>query len=255
MPIQMTNLQAQAYLSDVGYKLLTSAIIAHGSPYVGNQVNLSTFNEFNDSAVAAGAIAYFEEQTTLTLNAILSTEGYNAYTLLLRNNQVEADAIKAMLTQHLIAKPTSVRQVVSFGLYGAMLTHAEEESDDDCILTPAAMMLIKERTSSDALNTFELFETYVDGESELSYCPVMEYVLRTLRVADLKFSAVYHKRALPIFVQMMRSVPEIEIDELRKRFDNWIMSNITDYEKFGVVVVGALQIFYRQMLAKSDWPK
>jgi hypothetical protein len=255
MPIQISNIQAQKLLSDEGYQYLTSAIVANGTIHVGNQVNIDRFKDLDDSIIAGAGIAYFAEHSAKPIETLLSTEGYNAYSLLTRNNLSEVDDAKSRLTQYLIGKTTALRLMSSFGLFGAMLITNEEDSINDCILTPAAMMLVNNKVDKNSFNQFDPFQEYIDQESEHSYGPVMEYVLRSLHVSDLKFSAVYHKRALPIFVQMMRDIPEAEMIDLRNRFDTWVLNNVTDYDKFVVVAVGALQIFYMQVLTKSDWPK
>jgi len=249
MSMQMTSTQARKLLTSEGFQMLERAIAQNGSPFIKG---LDAFENIPNTVIVTGSMLYFEQQCVLPLNTILSIEGLNAYKLLLRNRAKEAKAVQTLLSEKLYTQPTPMQQLAAFGLFGALLEEIEAEDD---ILTPAAALLMQERITQDNSSLFELFQVYIEAEDEHSYGPVLEYILRTLHVSDMKFSVVYHKRALPIFVQMMRTIPKDKLPELRKRFDDWVIANVADYAQFGLVAFSALQIFYHQMLTKTDWPK
>jgi len=254
--ISLTTKQAQALLTDKGFALIDKALTTSGTRLITDNLQLSVVDNIIDPAVAAGAILYFEEQCPYVIDSILNPYAIRAFELLMRNYPVEADAAKATLAQRLSTKADTVKLIVSFGLFGSLLNIAEETADNDCILTPAAMMLIREQVPDDPSALFDLFQAYIDSESELSYGTIMVFVRDMLNAHDLKFSHVYHARALPIFVQMMRNIPVTEYADLDMRFKQWLLANVPNdkHAEFATVAVGALQVFYRQMLEKSDWP-
>jgi hypothetical protein len=257
--ITLTSTQAEHYLTPKGYEMIDHAIMNTGSRTIYDSLHLGAIDNIVDPAVAAGSIMYFQEQIPLLLEDVLNAEGMRAYDLLFRNYPVEADAAKTTLAQRLSTKHSNVRFAVSFGLFASLMSETEDSLQDDCILTPAAMMLTREHTIDDdiqRIRLFDLFQQYISTESEFSYGAIMMYLLKVFNAPDLTFKHIYHTRALPVFVQMMRNIPKTELDDVIARFESWMTTNIIpeDIHAFGTIATGALQVFYQRIVETSDWP-
>jgi hypothetical protein len=247
--IALTSDEAREFLTEFGFDIIAKYIYTeqHSSP-----LNV-TFTDLSDSAIASGAIQYFEEYSALKLHKVLNKYGLDAYNVLTRNNKADSITVKDILESSMYTYSTQYKLLNSFGVFATTILNADHER----ILTPAAFMIIQDRIAGVDENLFKLFEAYVNSAPLFSIAPILECVPRTLHASDLKFSAIYHPRALPIFVQMLQTIDPTILNTHRDNFNNWLITNVpsSQFEAFGVVAAGALQSFYDNLLEKSDWPK
>lgn len=255
--ISLTDQQARDLTTTHGYEIISSLVRKLSVQGIQETMQLTSIENICDPAVAAGAFLYFEEQIDQPLQSILNKATYEAYELLTRNHRVETEAAKTTLAQRLSVRPSHIKLLTAFSLFGGLLNMVADEMEQDSILTPAALMLVRESTPNDSLVIFELFQKYIDDENEFSYGPILGFIPRMFNASDLKFSHIYSERALPVFVQMMRIIPNTELALLEARFAAWLTSTVPngDYSAFIAVAASMLQIFYRQIVIKAIWPK